>query len=227
MSLQLGLDDDINHTKAQYQAQSSSLPQNQPISSITDNTGDAIASAIDYYLQTHDLYTTDACTLKDNRFKINNFVDPEDNNKVKNLYCWKGIIYQQPECVIGTVCDPYSYTNARTRFCLTWGCEAHKLVSNEGTEDAGLDVVNGRGGIVVYNQKDKCQGAMVNKLKCILDGMHQSVDNALDPEHKTRSVLTMVIALVVLIVGAVIFRTMIKDKTRKGILKSILPSSKI
>lgn len=159
------------------------------------------AQELEYYLQTHDLHRTTPCTLKENRFKIKN---PEEPGK--ELYCWKGIIRQQPDCVVGSVCDTYSYTNARTRFCLTWGCSPHLYVANEGTEDSGLTVMNERGGTVVYNSKKECEGAFISKFQCFISGIRQSLDFALDPANKKQILVKMTIWFGILIAGIIAYK---------------------
>lgn len=170
---------------------------------------------IEFYLQTHDLYRTTPCTLKENRSKIKN---PEEPGK--DLYCWKGIIRQQPDCVVGSVCDPYSYTNARTRFCLTWGCSPHLYVANEGTEDSGLTVLNERGGTVVYNSKKECEGAFISKINCFISGLRQSLDFALDPNNKKQLLIKLTIWFGLLIAGIIAYRiALAKYPQKMGRLK--------
>src|ERR1700716_4209783 len=107
---------------------------------------------IQNYLTTFDLSQTSGCELKENRFSIPNVRDA-NTGKTYSLYCWKGRITftdaSKQECDIGSICDVYSYANARTRFCLQWGCQPNLYVSNQGTTDAGNAVVNDRGGVIV------------------------------------------------------------------------------
>lgn len=169
---------------------------------------------LDYYLQTHDLSTANPCTLKENRFKTPNPEEPGSE-----LYCWRGIIHThkdgKPDCVIGSVCDPYSFTNARTRFCLTWGCDPHLYVANEGTADAGVTVINERGGTVVYTPKKECEGAFVNKFSCIMKGFRQSLDFALDPANKKQLLVRMSMAFALLIVLLIVWRVSSKQYPRQ------------
>lgn len=167
---------------------------------------------LEYYLYTHDIQqNVSPCTLKENRYSIDNFYDKEDDKTYKEIYCWKGIIHQRPECTIGTVCDPNSYAGARSRFCLTWGCpEAFLYVGDA----AGQAIVNERGGVVVFNQKEKCEGAFINKMNCFIGGIRQSMDNLLDPANRKELMLKMSILTVVFIVAMIGLLRLRQSKSR-------------
>jgi hypothetical protein len=156
----------------------------------------SIDQLLQYYTQLHDIYTVPAgqpCTLSENRVKIDD-VDPSTGGK-QSVYCWKGIIYQKPQCEIGTICSPYSYSTARSAFCSIFKtCDPTVYVSNEGTQDAGIPVKNERGGIIVYNPKNSCGGGITGWLNCVLSSVRQSADNLLDPANKMHLILTAVVA---------------------------------
>ena len=162
-------------------------------------------SNILHYLLTHDLYTTSPqlCTLTENRFR-QTFTD--SSGKQTPLFCWKGRIQTDPDCVIGTTCSPYSYTEARSQFCKTWGCTPNLYVSNAGTVDANIPVTNQRGGIVVYNNKEKCKGGFASQLNCLMDGFRQSVANIMDPRYRGRFLIGMTAMIIFAIVAAVAYR---------------------
>lgn len=172
-----------------------------------------------HYLYTHDLSTASPkqCTLTENRFKTP-FVDPA-SGKTTDLYCWKGRIRTEPDCVIGSVCDPFSYTNARSSFCRTWGCQPDLFVSNEGTADAGLPVVNQRGGVVVYTPKAQCEGGIAKQFNCMLSGIRQSFANAFDPKNRSRLLMSMMLLSAFVITGVILFRKFHHSKGGKRMMK--------
>lgn len=162
-------------------------------------------SDLRHYLYTHDLYTTSParCTLTENRFKTP-FTEP--NGKQSSLYCWKGRIRTEPDCAIGSVCDVFSYTNARSSFCRTWGCQPDLFVSNAGTIDAGTPVVNQRGGVVVYTPKKECEGGIAKQFNCMLSGIRQSFTNAFDPKNRGTLMKSVILLSVFVVVGVIVFR---------------------
>ena len=156
---------------------------------------------LEYYLYTHDIQQgISPCDLAENRYKIDNFDDQESGKHYDQIYCWKGILYKKPGCTIGTVCDPNSYAGARTRFCLTWGCPQAHLYVGDAT---GEPIVNERGGVVVFNQKDKCKGAFINQFNCFIGGIRQSLDNALDPANRKELLLRMSVLAIFFIIGMI------------------------
>lgn len=169
-------------------------------------------SNINYYLLTHDLYTTSSnlCTLKENRFRT---PYKDANGQTASLYCWRGRIQTTPDCVIGSVCDPYSYTNARSSFCRTWGCQPNLYVSNEGTLDAGTPVINQRGGLVVYTPKTECEGGIARQFNCMLSGVRQSFANAVDPKNRKKLMMSVITLSAALVVGIILLRRY-RQKTR-------------
>jgi hypothetical protein len=156
---------------------------------------------LEYRLYTHDVGKISPCDINENRYTLDNFYDKEDDKLYKQIYCWKGIIKKTPDCTIGTVCDPHSYTNARTRFCLSWGCkDPHLFVADL----SGEAVVNERGGVIVFNQKEKCVGGFLNQVNCFVGGMRQSLDHILDPANRKQLLIQTVILSVVVTISLII-----------------------
>lgn len=126
-------------------------------------------------LTVHNIHEVESsqCTLKDNRFK-----DPQSG-----YYCWKGIIFQQPNCIMGEVCDPVSFLRARDRFCVTFGgsmdprkpgdttCIPGRFVPNL---DPSSPVVNERGGVVTYQPQAECKG-ISGWIRCVNQGFGKSI----------------------------------------------------
>ena len=167
---------------------------------------------LEYYLYTHDIQqNVKPCTIHENRYKIDDFYDKEDDKRYKQIYCWKGIIHNKPECTIGSVCDPNSYVGARTRFCLTWGCPQPNLYVGDAT---GESIVNERGGIVVFNHKEKCKGAFINQAQCFIGGIRQSMDHLLDPANRKELMIKVSILSVVFIISMIALLRLRKSKNR-------------
>lgn len=165
------------------------------------------------YLQPFNMYApaTQNCTdlIHENRFNLN-FTNTSTGKQDK-FYCWQGIIAQQPQCVIGSVCSQYSYTEARTAFCQTWGREpggcagnqADLYVPNEGTADANVPVVNERGGIIAYNPAGSCQGTTtVGGLQCMVNSLRQSFAHVLDPKNEKNLIIAGIVGFAFLLIVA-------------------------
>ena len=167
-----------------------------------------------YKMYTHDISTASICDLDENRYKIDNFYDAEEQKTLDQIYCWKGILRKNPDCKIGTVCDPHSFSGARTRFCLTWGCDPFEYVA----DDKGQPIDNERGGIIVYNNKQDCKGSLINQLKCLTGGLRQSADHILDPENR-RSLIIQIVTLAAIVTIGLIFLTKFKQTKNKRIRK--------
>src|SRR5215212_2446909 len=172
-----------------------------------DDIARAYAIGLKYedYLKTHDIGIVKNCDISENRLKI----------KIagKDLYCWRGLIKQQPNCVSGTQCDPYSYTNARARFCLTWGgCEPFKFVGNPKNEQS--PVLNRRGGIVTYNPMEDC-GTGTGFFNCLKDGVGQSLDNAASQPQKT--LMGVAVGIGALLVGTILVKSHPKVSSKLSI----------
>lgn len=180
--------------------------------------------SLKYKLYTHDIGKLNACDIDENRYKILNFYDKEDDKTYKQLYCWKGIIsgYPNPDCKVGTVCDPNSYSGARTRFCLTWDCPDPFLYV---ADDKGQPVVNERGGIVVFNKKADCAGSLINQLKCFTGGIRQSADHILDPNNRKALMIQMLTLSIMVTVGLIVILRIRGSKNKRivKIRKSITP----
>lgn len=177
--------------------------------------------SIRYKITTHDIGKLNVCDLEENRYSIKDFYDTDEDKAYEQIYCWKGIIKQNPDCVVGTVCDPNSYSGARTRFCLTWGCSPFKYVA----DDNGQPVMNERGGIIVYVKKQECSGGFVNQLNCFVNGIRQSADYILDPENRRSLIIQMVtlaVAVTVFLIAILRFRGS-KNKRLVKLRKSITP----
>lgn len=179
--------------------------------------------SLEYRLHTHDIgRQSGPCNIHENRYTIDDFYDKEDNKTYKQIYCWKGIIKSTPDCTIGTVCDPHSYTNARTRFCLTWGCkDPHLYVADL----SGEPVVNERGGVVVFNQKEKCAGGFLNQVNCFIGGMRQSLDHVLDPANRRQLLIQMATISMIVTIGLIVILRLRGSKNKKIVRwrKSISP----
>ncbi len=180
--------------------------------------------SLKYKLYTHDIGKINVCDIDENRYRIENFYDSEEDKTYPQIYCWKGIIsgYPNADCKIGTVCDPYSFSGARTRFCLTWGCHDPYLYV---ADDKGDVVVNERGGIVVFNKKEDCSGGLFNQGKCFVSGIRQSADHLLDPLNRRQLMIQMITVSIVGIIGLIVllrFRGS-KNKRLSGIRKSLSP----
>lgn len=172
-------------------------------------------NSLRWKMYTHDIGTLNVCDIHENRYKIPDFYDAEEDKTYDQIYCWKGIISQNPDCRIGTVCDPHSYSGARTRFCLTWGCpDPHLYVA----DDKGERIVNDRGGIIVFNQKEECKGGFINQLKCVTSGLRQSADNILDPENR-RALITQMVIIAAIMVAFIIFMTRFRGSKNRRIAK--------
>jgi hypothetical protein len=168
--------------------------------------------SLKYKMFTHDIGTLNVCDLEENRYKIENFSDVEEGKVYPQIYCWKGIISKNPDCKIGTVCDPYSFSGARTRFCLTWGgCEPHLYVA----DDKGQPIVNERGGIIVYTKKADCEGGIINQAKCFVNGIRQSADYILDPENRRSLIIQMVTLSAIVTIGLIIILRVRGSKNKK------------
>ena len=173
-----------------------------------------------YRMYTHDINSN--CNINENRYKIDNFHDTEENKDYASIYCWKGIIRKNPDCKVGSVCDPNSYAGARSRFCLTWGCPDPMLYV---ADDKGQPIVNERGGIIVYNKKEDCRGSLVNQIKCVTGGLRQSANHLLDPNNR-KQMLMQVIILASMVTIFAIFMTRFrrsKNKRITGIRKQLDP----
>ena len=171
--------------------------------------------SLEYKLYTHDIGKISPCDLKENRYTMENFYDTEDKKTYSQIYCWKGIIRKNPDCVVGTVCDPYSFTNARTRFCLTWNCpDPHLYVADL----SGEAVVNERGGVVVFNPKDKCKGGFLSQINCFVSGMRQSLDHVLDPANRKQLLIQVAIISVMVTIGLIAIIRFRRSKN-KGLVK--------
>lgn len=167
-----------------------------------------------YKMYTHDIGSPSSCSINENRYKLEDFYDTEEDKTYKQIYCWKGIIRQNPDCKIGTVCDPHSYSGARTRFCLTWGCDPHLYVA----DDSGDPIVNERGGIIVYTKKEECAGSLINQSKCFVSGIRQSMDHILDPENR-RALITQMAIISVIVTISLIVILRVRGSKHKKIVK--------
>ena len=168
-----------------------------------------------YKMYTHDIGSPSSCDIKENRYKLDNFYDAEEDKTYKQIYCWKGIIRQNPDCKVGTVCDPHSYSGARTRFCLTWGCsDPHLYVA----DDSGDPIVNERGGIIVYTKKEDCVGGFLNQGNCFVSGIRQSLDHILDPENR-RALITQMVILSVIVAVSLIVVLRVRGSKHRRIVK--------
>ena len=169
--------------------------------------------SLEYRLYTHDIgKPVGPCDLEENRYTMDNFFDEEENKLYKQIYCWKGIIRKNPDCVIGTVCDPHSFTNARTRFCLTWNCPEPNLYV---ADLSGEDVMNERGGVVVFNQKDKCAGGFLNQVNCFIGGMRQSFDHILDPANRKQLMIQMTVLAILVTVSLIVIIRFRRSKNKR------------
>ena len=134
----------------------------------------------------------------DNRFK----------DTATQYYCWRGITEIKPTSGTGMIlaeaCDPISYTDARTRFCLTFGCPDPFRYVRPPEGDATV-VKNKRGGITVYNHKEECTGG-AGFLKCLAGGVKESMSQVVLPENKTRNIVSLGGLLVALMVIAVLVK---------------------
>jgi len=165
-----------------------------------------------YKLSTHDIGRLEVCDIDENRYRIENFYDEEEDKTYPQIYCWKGIISQNPDCKIGTVCDPYSFSGARTRFCLTWGgCDPFLYVA----DDKGQPIVNERGGIIVYTKKEDCVGGVMNQGKCFVNGLRQSADHILDPQNRRSLIIQMVTLSAIVTVSLIVLLRLRGSKNKK------------
>lgn len=152
------------------------------------------------YLNPFDLYSPSGDCLsqvKENRFNLN-FTNSNDGSK-ETLYCWKSIAAQQPKCVVGSICSQYSYTEARTAFCLAFGGEIGGCGSNELANQyvPGINpnepVLNERGGIIAYNPAGSCSNqAVIGQLQCFVNSARQSAANVLNPSNYKNLIYTAI-----------------------------------
>jgi len=138
------------------------------------------------------------CDPGENRFK-----DPKFG-----LYCWRGIARRKEEleagksCIIAEACSPQSFSDARTRFCLTFGCpDPFRYTDNTlpGEVEQGA-VANRRGGVLVFNNKEKCTG-LAGVLGCVGDGVKQSIDNVASNTESHKNLLISVGGLIAIALG--------------------------
>ena len=150
----------------------------------------------------HNLQTNAECTLKENRYRDEN-----------GLYCWRGITQKRPDCVIADTCSPYSYTDARTAFCVQFNCPNPNLfVANP--EGLQSPVENRRGGIVVFVDPQRCEGA-VDTAGCFLDGITQSFDKLANPQRSDDTMMSFAI-MTVLAVGFTLYFAVVPKSRQKS-----------
>lgn len=146
---------------------------------------------------------------EDYDFGDNRFRDP-----YTNYFCWRGITELKPTTGTGKIlaetCDPASYTAARTRFCLTFGClQPFRYAGFKPGEEANGEVPNRRGGIIVANNIEECSigGTNIGFLSCLTNGVKESVSHSLQPDHKYKVVLSgIALALFFLVLVRIIRR---------------------
>lgn len=118
----------------------------------------------------HGLFRTDKFDPHFNNLSI----DPESG-----YYCWTGYITQEPDIIMGTACSPTSYTDARSRFLLTfpefWNqsqvTNPFKPVINPG----GTLQPNDRGGVIIEQAVD-CSSKTF--FQCLTTSAKESLGNA-------------------------------------------------
>jgi hypothetical protein len=145
---------------------------------------------------------------KDSKFGDNRFRDP-----TSGFYCWKGIteiVYpgHEGEWMLAEQCDPASYTAARTRFCLTFGClQPYRYAGFLPGDNPGMEVPNRRGGIVVANNVEECsKQGIAGFAKCLGDGVKESIGNTLAPENKMKLITSMGALVVTFLVVVAIYK---------------------
>jgi hypothetical protein len=131
--------------------------------------------------------------------KDSDFGDNRFRDDITKYFCWRGIteiVYpgHEGEWLLAEQCDPASYTAARTRFCLTFGCLQPFRYSpfKPGEENEGDEVPNRRGGIIVANNIEECAkgGAGTGLIKCVTTGLKESISHSLEPDHKSKIILS-------------------------------------
>lgn len=143
----------------------------------------------------------------------NKYMSPE------GLYCWKGIVTQQygKNCTLASVCDPTSFTGARSRFCATFQrysgkkrelCEIGKYVADPGDPSP----TNNRGGIMTNVNSKEC-GQLAGWLGCILNGTKQSLtDFKRDKKRAVGAMVSLVAATVFLVLAVGYYRKHIRGR---------------
>ena len=149
----------------------------------------------------HNIQTLYQCDLEENRFRDEN-----------GLYCWRGITQKRPDCVVADTCSPYSYTDARTAFCVQFGCDPTLAVANP--EGLQSPVDNRRGGIVVFVDPKRCEG-FVDTAGCFLDGVVQSFDKLAAPARQDETLMSFAI-LTVLGIGITLYFAVIPHSRQKS-----------
>lgn len=129
-------------------------------------------------LAAHDLAIIGDCTITDNRFMDG------------DLYCWYGVVKQstgdEKGCITAKTCSPVSFTDARDRFCLTFGCKPGEYVANFDQSP----VPNRRGGTAMDTVPAYCHGAQ-GYIRCLGLGFKRSTATALAPQNRSKTMLSM------------------------------------
>lgn len=132
---------------------------------------------------------------KDTKFGDNRFRDD-----TTGYFCWRGITEIKDAAnpnawVLAEQCDPASYTAARTRFCLTFGClqpfRYSPFKPGDVPEGQGQEVPNRRGGIIVSNNVEECSKTGASFINCLMSGTKESIGHAVAPEHTTQNAIAI------------------------------------
>ena len=179
------------------QDQSPQTVESELLESITDEELKAMGD--DALLVAHNFQQVPVGT----KFGDNRFRDP-----ATQYFCWRGITEIKPTTGTGMIlaeaCDPVSYTEARTRFCITFGCkDKFRYVSPPAGEPT--IVKNKRGGITVYNHIEECTGG-AGFLSCFTGGVKESIAQVLIPENKTKNIVSLGGLIVALFIIAVLVK---------------------
>lgn len=164
-------------------------------------SSESTAPASENPLYIHNIQYGNCNIMGDNRFR-----DPN------GLYCWRSRIQSEPECIVGEICSPLSYSDARSRFCYTFGGSADPRKPGDTTcvpnqyvgPLPGEDPFTGniRGGIVTY--EDMCKG-ISGRLRCLGKGLSQSIHHQTPGQTLTHVMLALggllVVALIVRYTG--------------------------
>lgn len=165
--------------------------------------------------------------ITDNRFNIN--FTFTDTGKQETFYCWQGVVATEPNCVIGSVCSQYSFTEARTAFCDAFGAEPGGCGSNALANvyvpniNPNQPVTNERGGIIAANAPGACSGqAIIGQLQCMVNSVRQSAANVLDPHNYKNLIYTGATLTVFIIIMVIIIHYKL-IKLKKGTFKGMKP----
>ena len=163
-------------------------------------------STLQRYLTAHSVQKIGGNCVQQLKATGNTFKEPSTG-----LYCWRGIVRQRPSCTIAETCSPISFTDARTRFCLTFQRYSGKKQALCKPSEFVVDPTdpsppNRRGGILVRQDIEKCKGA-AGFLTCALEGGKQSLgDLKSDPSRRNKALMSVGAVLVALFGLAVLYR---------------------